>query len=1005
MLCVEKDRSFFMSKYFHVCKIKIVSSQKFKVSSWKWGTILGLLFLLISPQVVFCKTGYDLRGEWKFSAKDDPSFAQNLLDDSAWGKVTLPENEKALKAGWYRYSIVLPVVSDKEKEYLGTEILIGNIEGNSAVYFNGRLIGETRGSGIYTHGRPQDYVIPPQAIKFGEANVIAIRVTGLGGGKGIGITGAPLVLAPLGDSYLFQRMHNVEDEYFRLLQQLPDVDTTKNKYGKELKELPVMLRRAREQQSNAQYAELARNLTDIESEIPKTIQAIVNHKKDIAGDPEDMPKPVTTGFESQARFGMLGRTFNDGLMLFNSNPAGFDYQYGTDAPYSVRYRGVTPERIYPTRMNWVTKTMRVDGRRQNKEVSYDVTHSAVFPGILLNINDREFSFTYTNAHAKCPDFMGYTGEYQATIVNPINPKTKKRITKVDLNVDRVKMPMGRNWLVFWFTGKYGTQESYPLEVVFENNMENISFKEDENGVTVFTVKSSEKMGHIAFIYPFGMQSFTGEAADRLRLSGFPKEFINTCDFWGSAVLQFPINCIEKYWVDDSAHRVDVLDQYVYEKLEDPWEIGRTNLAPIPPVLSQAVVHDYPVTFDQQGSRGLPKKVEYDRIYTGLNFLMSTKYGEYGAMVGPSYVEYHLPIPPMGKDESENQGIWASAKSKEELKQLINESVTVLGSPTAPNGVDRAFKGNAQAWMAYKYLNDENKKRLWDSATTATIKTFDPDIWNTEMEPFTKTSYQWTYFLEGPYYGKYDIDWGNGLPIYGFEKYAQYSGDWQAVENNWDQIKAANRYFNVGDSWMWMSVSNSDLGHGTGAGDCLCASYVSALATAKMAKELGDDSTYQSATYRAAKTAVPMLTRFWMNDYATENKMISKDQYVIGYLEDDGVLAISKKDDPWYMTSVLSGDGVEPEVFDLYMKYGKDALQKYENKFDEFYPHWSEGDYQYHRHFTYPDNSGYSTLPHIYSRYRLGYSMDSIMSYIHEAQKNRQMWWVAPNVLADIADKE
>jgi hypothetical protein len=125
-----------------------------------------------------------LRGEWKFLAKDDPSYAQNSLDDSAWDKVTLPENEKALKSGWYRYSIPLPQVSEGEKEYLGTEILIGNIVGNSAVYFNGKLVGEMRGSGIYSHGRPQSYVIPPQIIKFGQPNLIAVRVTGLGGAKG-----------------------------------------------------------------------------------------------------------------------------------------------------------------------------------------------------------------------------------------------------------------------------------------------------------------------------------------------------------------------------------------------------------------------------------------------------------------------------------------------------------------------------------------------------------------------------------------------------------------------------------------------------------------------------------------------------------------------------------------------------------------------------------------------------------------------------------------------------
>src|SRR5208283_1696812 len=97
-----------MSKIVRVCNKIVVSSFRFQVSSLPLWLAIIWIFLLFLPAISISKEniikGYDLRGEWKFLAKDDPAFAQNSLDDSAWDKVTLPENEKTLKSGWYRYT-------------------------------------------------------------------------------------------------------------------------------------------------------------------------------------------------------------------------------------------------------------------------------------------------------------------------------------------------------------------------------------------------------------------------------------------------------------------------------------------------------------------------------------------------------------------------------------------------------------------------------------------------------------------------------------------------------------------------------------------------------------------------------------------------------------------------------------------------------------------------------------------------------------------------------------
>jgi sialate O-acetylesterase len=66
--------------------------------------------------------------------------------------------------------------------------LIGNIQDQDVSYLNGIKIGQTARDG------ERRYVIPKSAVRFGHDNVIAIRIIGGGGWKGI--TGWPLEVRP-----------------------------------------------------------------------------------------------------------------------------------------------------------------------------------------------------------------------------------------------------------------------------------------------------------------------------------------------------------------------------------------------------------------------------------------------------------------------------------------------------------------------------------------------------------------------------------------------------------------------------------------------------------------------------------------------------------------------------------------------------------------------------------------------------------------------------------------
>ncbi|MCX8094335.1 MAG: DUF4982 domain-containing protein [Candidatus Goldbacteria bacterium] len=120
--------------------------------------------------------------EWKFNKGDNIKWKEVDFDDSNWQKVKLPAHwEKHSDYtqdnvyGWYRREIIIP------KEYKGKDILIniGFIDDVDETYFNGELIGKT-GSFPPDYKSawniPREYVVKSKLIKYGEKNIIAVRV-------------------------------------------------------------------------------------------------------------------------------------------------------------------------------------------------------------------------------------------------------------------------------------------------------------------------------------------------------------------------------------------------------------------------------------------------------------------------------------------------------------------------------------------------------------------------------------------------------------------------------------------------------------------------------------------------------------------------------------------------------------------------------------------------------------------------------------------------------------
>jgi hypothetical protein len=126
-----------------------------------------------------------LAGNWKIIEGDDFRWKEPGYDDAAWRTIAVPAywETQGMKDydgfAWYRYRFQATKALDGQKLIL----LVGKIDDLDEVYLNGELIGKT---GTIRSGTRSDagneylelraYTLLPGKVKFGEENVLAVRV-------------------------------------------------------------------------------------------------------------------------------------------------------------------------------------------------------------------------------------------------------------------------------------------------------------------------------------------------------------------------------------------------------------------------------------------------------------------------------------------------------------------------------------------------------------------------------------------------------------------------------------------------------------------------------------------------------------------------------------------------------------------------------------------------------------------------------------------------------------
>lgn len=132
-----------------------------------------------------------LQGLWSFKRGDDSQWRNRYFNDDDWDQITVPrpwENQGYRRYdgyAWYRKTLKFTERQVREPLVL----VLGKIDDFDQTYFNGKLIGSTndgRGYGSsWSFTKIRAYDIPPDLVKIGQTNAIAIRVLDIGNVGGI----------------------------------------------------------------------------------------------------------------------------------------------------------------------------------------------------------------------------------------------------------------------------------------------------------------------------------------------------------------------------------------------------------------------------------------------------------------------------------------------------------------------------------------------------------------------------------------------------------------------------------------------------------------------------------------------------------------------------------------------------------------------------------------------------------------------------------------------------
>ena len=136
-----------------------------------------------------------LKPKWKFTTGDEVAWASQEFDDRKWEELLSGEmwEQQGYSTydgyGWYRQTVFIPKkLEANARNRGGLALNLGKIDDADVTYWNGEVLDGMGGMPPDYHtayDEERAYFIPMEKIRFGEKNLVAVRVYDAGGGGGL----------------------------------------------------------------------------------------------------------------------------------------------------------------------------------------------------------------------------------------------------------------------------------------------------------------------------------------------------------------------------------------------------------------------------------------------------------------------------------------------------------------------------------------------------------------------------------------------------------------------------------------------------------------------------------------------------------------------------------------------------------------------------------------------------------------------------------------------------
>jgi len=396
---------------------------------------------------------------------------------------------------------------------------------------------------------------------------------------------------------------------------------------------------------------------------------------------------------------------------------------------------------------------------------------------------------------------------------------------------------------------------------------------------------------------------------------------------------FPVRCDESSEVRADG-TVLIEDRYAFEEIADAWGTRPTRAAPVPPVVYRAGATGYPVTYPA----------------APIESWVATYYGPFAYVPG-EVARYALPLP---------AGL-----------SRLPVALRVAGDPVAARAraqIDAMVRESTPARPMEAFLDNDDRVAAFLAAALPTLgpaeaaiatsfatRAIEHGFFATSLQELTEPVTGQRYLNSAKYWASneaFDKEWYTGRQLAALGAVSE-AVDLDLARGLWPKARALYRYDRIFSDWATGSALSSTYGF-TALCDGIHFAWEGMLATARMARLVGDEATYRDAAYRSARQQAALFALWHQAAWSKELGYAvghltgaplpdAETRFAVdGFVEDYGAAMLELRSF-WQTSNYLFFDNV-PQ-FSFYRDLGIDAAVRtleYE-VMPALHPNWADAD--------------------------------------------------------------